>query len=118
MYKGWIESMNPTYLPFDLMTTWICETLVEKYEDVGWQRPAWMNSENNGKFIKRVAAVYIWKGMDEEKVDKALTTLCRRSGADLEKGVGGQLSFIPSKKSRGTFNTQRVKPEGVKVESV
>ncbi|GMI06803.1 hypothetical protein TrLO_g6166 [Triparma laevis f. longispina] len=110
--------MNPTYLPFDLMTPWICETLVEKYEDVGVQRPEWMNSENNGKFIKRVAAVYIWKGMDGEKVDKALTTLCRRSVADLEEDVDGQLSFIPSKKNRGQFNTQRAKPEEVKVESV
>ena len=64
---------HPAYLEFDdVVTPWICEDLVEKYEEEGVERPKWMNSKNNGKFIKRIAEIYIWKGSDGEKVDVAL----------------------------------------------
>ncbi|GMH66769.1 hypothetical protein TL16_g04501 [Triparma laevis f. inornata] len=83
-----------------MMTPWICERLVEKYEEKSVKRPEWMNSKNDGKFTKRIAKIYAWKGTDREEVDKELTKLFGRSGADLEEGVDEQRSFIPSKKSK------------------
>ncbi|GMH68993.1 hypothetical protein TrLO_g1264 [Triparma laevis f. longispina] len=37
-WKGWVETIHPTHLPFDLMTPWI-KSLVEKYGDEGVERP-------------------------------------------------------------------------------
>ncbi|GMH71940.1 hypothetical protein TL16_g05789 [Triparma laevis f. inornata] len=96
---GWVEFIHPTYFPFDLVTLWLCEKLVEKYEDKNMEKPERMNKKNEGKFIKRIAKIYAWKGTDGEEVDKALEKLFERSGADLEEGLDWQLSFIPSKKN-------------------
>ncbi|GMH71529.1 hypothetical protein TrLO_g9083 [Triparma laevis f. longispina] len=110
---GLVAYTHPAYLEFDdVVTPWICEDLVEKYEEEGVERPKWMNSKNNGKFIKRIAEIYIWKGSDGEKVDVALAKLFKRSGADLEKGEDGlSLTFINSKKSRGRIEGIKVQPE-------
>lgn len=62
VYKGWIECIHPTYLPFDLMADWICGEVVEKYEDRKVERPEWMNKKGEGKFIKRITEVYSWGG--------------------------------------------------------
>lgn len=45
-YKGWIEGVHPTYLPFDMMTPWLCERLVVKYEDKSMKMPEFMNKKN------------------------------------------------------------------------
>ena len=108
---GWVEFIHPTYFPFDLITLWLCEKLVEKYEDKNMERPERMNKKNEGKFIKRIAKIYAWKGTDGEEVDKALEKLFERSGADLDEGLDGQLSFIPSKKSKIRLGGTEVKPE-------
>jgi len=43
---------------------------------------------------------YVWKGTDGEEVDKALVELFGGSGVDLEEGMDGQLSFVPSKETQ------------------
>lgn len=106
---GLVAYTHPTYIPFDVVTPWLCEELVEKYEDKSVGRPEWMNSENNGKFIKCIAKIYKCKGSDKEEVDKALVKLFGRNGADLEEGVEGQLTFIPSKKSKRRID--KIQPE-------
>ncbi|GMH76012.1 hypothetical protein TL16_g06942 [Triparma laevis f. inornata] len=97
IWKGWIETIHPTYLPFDLMTQWL-KRLVEKFER-GVERPEWINAENEKNFIKRIAEIYIWKGTGGEEVDMALVKLFGRSGADLEEREDGlSLSFTKRKK--------------------
>lgn len=61
-----------------------------------------MDTENKAKykFIKRIAEIYVWRGSHGDEVDEALVKLFGKSGADLEEGVDGKLSFIPSKKRR------------------
>ncbi|GMI13429.1 hypothetical protein TrLO_g4178 [Triparma laevis f. longispina] len=74
-----------------------------------WMRLEWMNSKNNGKFIKRIAEIYKWKGTDGRGVDKALAKLFGRCGADLEEGADGlSLTFIKSKKSKKSL---KIEPE-------
>lgn len=112
-WKGWVETIHPTYLPFDLMTPWI-KSLVEKYGDEGVERPRWLDRGNESIFIKRVAEIYIWKGEDEVvEVDEALVKLFGKSSADLGMGEDGlSLTFINSKKSRGKgFGGNKVKPD-------
>ncbi|GMH64401.1 hypothetical protein TrLO_g8290 [Triparma laevis f. longispina] len=99
---GWIGFIHPTYLPFDCMTPWVCERLVEKYEDKSVGRPEWMNEENEDTFIKRIAEIYTWKGSHGEEVNKALNKLFGKSGADLEVGLDGQVTFIKSPNSNST----------------
>lgn len=107
IWKAWIECIHLTYLLFDFMTQWIYERFVEKYEDKSVERPEWMNKENEGKFIKRIAEIYIWKGTGGEEVDKALAELFGRNGADLEEWTGN-----PKKKSRkGISRSRKVEPE-------
>ncbi|GMH79514.1 hypothetical protein TL16_g08173 [Triparma laevis f. inornata] len=53
----WIHDIHPTYLPFDETTSWICKHLVEKNEDKSVERPEWTIKKNEGKFVKRTAAV-------------------------------------------------------------
>ncbi|GMH71523.1 hypothetical protein TrLO_g9081 [Triparma laevis f. longispina] len=113
---GWFAHIHPIFFPFDLLTPWICEELFEKYGNEGVERPEWMNEENNGKFIKRVVEIYIWKGgVVGAKVDVALAKLFGRNGADLEAGVDGKLSFIQSKKSRKGIKVNKVQPEELAV---
>lgn len=50
--------------------------------------------------------VYKWYGKDGNEVSKALNKLFGRSGADLETGVDGQLTFIQNKKSKA-----RIQPD-------
>ena len=95
IWKGMVRRIHPTYLPFDMLTPWICETLVGKYEDKSVERPEWMSwEEAEDKFIKRIAEVYEWYGKDGEEVNEALNKLFERSGRDLEKGIDGQPTFI------------------------
>ncbi|GMH79516.1 hypothetical protein TL16_g08174 [Triparma laevis f. inornata] len=112
----WFAHIHPIFFPFGLLTPWICEELFEKYGNEGVERPEWMNEENNGKFIKRVVEIYIWKGgVVGAKVDVALAKLFGRNGADLEAGVDGKLSFIQSKKSRKGIKVNKVQPEELAV---
>ena len=106
---NWAEFIHPTYLPFDILTPWICETLVGKYYDKSVERPEWMRSkEAEGKFIKRVSEIYEWYGEDGEnvneawlevwlKVNEALDLLFDKSCENLKR-VDGQLTFTKSKK--------------------
>ncbi|GMH81187.1 hypothetical protein TL16_g08851 [Triparma laevis f. inornata] len=101
---------HPAYLPFDVITPWICEGLVGKYEDKFVARPEWMAGENEEKFIKRLVEIYSWKdGEDGDVVNKALSTLFGRSGEDLEVGVDGQVTFIKTKRSKKSLG--KVGPE-------
>jgi len=98
---GWVGEIHPTYLPSDMLTPWICETLVGKYKDKSVERPEWMAGEEaEDKFIKRIAVVYEWYGKDGEEVNEALNKLFERSGRDLEKGIDGQPTFIKIKGSK------------------
>ncbi|GMH75404.1 hypothetical protein TL16_g06753 [Triparma laevis f. inornata] len=117
-FWGWVGFIHPTYLDFDLMTPWICERLVEKYELGGLARPEWMDSENSEKFIKRITEVYAWKGSHEEEVDKALVKLFKRIRVDLEKGddsLSLTLKTSPkmSPKSKHEIGKIKVHPEVV-----
>ncbi|GMH58934.1 hypothetical protein TL16_g02721 [Triparma laevis f. inornata] len=105
----WIGFIYPTYLPFDFMTPWMCEDLVEKYEEEGVTRPDWMNNEKKDEFIKRIVTIYEWKGAYEEEIGEALVKLFGKSCVDLEKGVEGQLTFIKSKKSKKKL--EQIEPE-------
>ncbi|GMH58923.1 hypothetical protein TL16_g02718 [Triparma laevis f. inornata] len=96
----WVGSIHPIYFPFETVTTWICDTLVGKYEDKSVTRPDWMNTENKDEFIKRIVTIYMCKGENEEEIDEALVKLFGWSIADFETGVEGQLTFIKSKKSK------------------
>ncbi|GMI05280.1 hypothetical protein TrVE_jg3836 [Triparma verrucosa] len=110
---GWVENIHPTYLPFDMLTTWICETLVGKCEDKKVERPEWMSGEEaEDKFMKRIAEVYEWYGKDGEEVNEALDKLFERSGRDLEKGIDGQPTFIKIKGSKS--KSGKVEGEGGK----
>ncbi|GMH93336.1 hypothetical protein TL16_g12601 [Triparma laevis f. inornata] len=82
-----------------------------KYEDKSVERPEWMNKKIENNFIKRIAEIYTWKGSHGDEVNKALDKLFERSGADLEEGVDGKLSFIPSKKSKKGLGANKVQPE-------
>ncbi|GMI15621.1 hypothetical protein TrLO_g15175 [Triparma laevis f. longispina] len=75
-----------------------------------------MNKASQGKFIKRIAKIYVWKGAGGEEVDKALEKLFGRSGADLEEGADGRPSFIRGKKSNRK-KSGKINPE-VRVEPV
>ncbi|GMH70822.1 hypothetical protein TrLO_g10965 [Triparma laevis f. longispina] len=66
--------------------------------------------ENSAKFIKRFATIYAYHGNDEEEVDEALVKLLGRSGADLERGVEGQLTFIQSSKSKSRIKQTKIEP--------
>ena len=107
---------HPTFIPFDEVTPWICESLVVIHEDKSVERPEWMNKKNEGNFIKCITEIYKWKGTGGEEVDKALVKLFGRSGADLEESVDGQLSFIPSKKSKRRIGARKVKPDEMMAE--
>ena len=101
IWKGWVETIHPTYFPFDVLTPWICENLVDKYEDKSVERPEWIRGkEAEDKFIKRIAVVYEWYGKDGEEVNEALDKLFERSRRNLEKGIDGQLTFIKIKNSK------------------
>ena len=67
-----------------------------------------MDGGKESKFIKHISTIYVWKGAHGDEVNKALSKLFERSGEDLEAGVYGQLSFIPSKKSKARI---KIKPE-------
>ncbi|GMH84660.1 hypothetical protein TL16_g09988 [Triparma laevis f. inornata] len=82
---GWVWKIHPTYLPFDALTTWLCEDLVNKYggwggEEGGLERPDYLS----GKFVTRMYTIYLWrKDLDEEearRVDSALNILFGREG--------------------------------------
>ncbi|GMH54137.1 hypothetical protein TrLO_g12809 [Triparma laevis f. longispina] len=66
-----VKRQHPIYLPFDEVTPWICEHLVEKYEDKSVERPEWMNAATSSNFIKRIAVLYRYHGKDENEVDEA-----------------------------------------------
>ncbi|GMH65365.1 hypothetical protein TrLO_g12698 [Triparma laevis f. longispina] len=108
------RQLHPRYLPFDLMTTWICEDLLEKYENKSVERPKWMAGKGNeAKFINCVVEIHTWKDEDEiaEKVNKALDKLFGKSGADLENAADGlSLSFIPSKNSNKNLRQIELEP--------
>lgn len=106
-----VKRQYPIYLPFDEVTPWICEHLVEKYEDKSVERPEWMNAATSSNFIKRIAVLHRYHGKDENEVDEALVKLFGRSGSDLESEVQGQLTFIKSKKSKKSL---KIEPEKVK----
>ncbi|GMH88430.1 hypothetical protein TL16_g11155 [Triparma laevis f. inornata] len=97
-----LRKRHPLYLPFDEITLWVCEHLVELYEDRRAPRPDWMAAgEKEKAFVKRIVTLYKWKGTDEEEVNKALGKLFGKSGNDLEIGPNRQLTFI--KKRRFTL---------------
>ena len=110
-YLNWISNTHPTYLPFDEMTKWL-ENLAAKYEDKSIKRPEWMMAgENEDKFIKRIAAIYEWKGSNEDKANEALTKLFGKSGADLEVGIEGQITFIKKNTSKNVLRSRsKVEP--------
>lgn len=95
-----VKRKHATYLPFELITPWICEELVGKYEGGGVERPEWMSGKEEAKFIKRITVIFWWYGKDVEEVNEALNKLFERSGEDLEKGADGQATFIKSKRSK------------------
>ena len=94
-YKGWIESIHPTYFPFDEIPLWL-DDLATKYEDEQVERPEWLEGD---KFVKRIVTIYHWYGKDQDRADEALVKLFGRSGKDLEVGTNGQLSYIKKQKS-------------------
>ncbi|GMI02539.1 hypothetical protein TrLO_g8526 [Triparma laevis f. longispina] len=113
---AWVGGIHPTYLPFDMVTVWICEKLVGKYGEFGpllpapMERPKWMTGEEEEKFIMRIVALYEWHGKDIEEVNRALKKLFGRDGDDLELGIKGQLTFIKKKdeeKQRSFMNITR-----------
>jgi hypothetical protein len=67
------------------------------------ERPDWMKGEEEGKFIKRIVALYEWYGEDVEDVNRALKKLFGRSGDDLEIGISGLLTFIKKKERKTNF---------------
>ncbi|GMH68868.1 hypothetical protein TL16_g05029 [Triparma laevis f. inornata] len=109
----WVEGVHPVYLPIDLVTPWVCETLVGKYEDKTVPRLEWMNAKNESAFIKRIVKIYMWYGSDEKLIDSALVKLFGRSGAALENGIDKKLTFISSKKSKRNFSWRlgKIKPD-------
>ena len=112
IWKGWVEIFHPIYLPFDMLTPWICQTLVGKYSDKSVERPKWMSGkEAEDKFIMRAAVVYEWYGKDGGEVNEALDKLFERSGRDLEKGVDGQLTFIKIKSPKSKKTSRSVGKE-------
>ena len=107
---GWVGFTHPTYLPFDEMTKWL-ENLAAKYEDKTMKRPEWMMAgENEDKFIKRIVTIYEWKGSNEDEANSALTKLFGKSGADLEVGIEGQLTFIKKKASSLKSRSKKIEP--------
>ena len=106
-----IRGNHPTYLPFDEMTKWL-ENMAAKYEDKSTKRPEWMMAgENEDKFIKRIVAIYKWEGSNEEKANEALTKLFGKSGADLEVGIEGQITFIKKNTSKNVLRSRsKVEP--------
>ncbi|GMH64394.1 hypothetical protein TL16_g03953 [Triparma laevis f. inornata] len=72
-----VAAVNPTYLPFDKVTPWICTELVEKYADknANVERPHWFNDEGGSKFIKRIIELYDWREKDKDEVNEALAKL-------------------------------------------
>lgn len=103
---SYIETVHPTYIPFEVVTPWICEYLVETYESEGVKRPEWMNAKNDEVCIKRIIEIYTWYRKDVDDVNAALEKLFKNSGADLEKGVDAQVTFIKNKTSK-----KRIQPE-------
>ncbi|GMH83329.1 hypothetical protein TL16_g09560 [Triparma laevis f. inornata] len=101
---------HPIYLPFEMVTPWICEDLVKKYEEGdggenGVERPFWMTGENEEKFLKRIIKCYEWLGEERERdrmVNGALKKLFGRrrksAGAKLEVGLGQHLILIQGRK--------------------
>lgn len=62
---SWVGGIHPTYFPFDEVTWWICDDLVEKFGDKDVERTERMNKASEEKFIKRIAKIYVWKGARE-----------------------------------------------------
>ena len=87
-----------------MLTPWICDHLVQKYNDKHVKRPEWMSGqEAEAKFIKRIAELYKWFGKDKDarEVDGALVTLFV---GDSKEEDDGQLTFIKSKKSKSKIS--------------
>ena len=92
------------------MTKWL-ENMAAKYEDKTMKRPEWMMAgENEDKFIKRIVTIYKWKGSNEEEVNEALNKIFGKSGADLEVGIEGQMTFIKKKASKLKLRSTKVEP--------
>ncbi|GMH78561.1 hypothetical protein TL16_g07852 [Triparma laevis f. inornata] len=95
---------HSTYIPFDVVTPWICEELVSKYDDKSVKRPDWMSGKGRkSKCIKRIAAIYTWYVKDEEEVNYALNTQFEKCGKNFEEGRADGLSsltYIKSKKKK------------------
>ena len=109
----WAGRLHPTYIPFDTLTPWICERLVEDYKDKSVERPKWIAGKiSEDKFIKRMAQIYEWHGNDAEteEVNEALEKLFGRSGRDL-MGVDGQLTFIKIKSPKSKKTSRSVGKE-------
>lgn len=100
----WLEFIHPIYLPFDLVTPWLCTELVDKYVDKNIERP-----QKEEAFVMRVVELYKWWGKDGDEVNKAITKLCGKWRENLEKGVDGQFTFIKRKSS--SLGGEKVKPE-------
>ena len=89
---GWIDTVHPIYLPFDLIVPWF-KDLVDKYENEV-ERPEWLD---NDKFVKRIVTIFRWRGTYSEEVNEALFKIFGRGSADHNGGVDGQLSYIKKK---------------------
>ena len=88
---SWVGSIQPTYLPFDVILPWLCEDLVVKYENKKAKRPDWMD---NDRFLKRIVTIFKWKGKHKKAVNQALLKLLGKSAADLKVKKNGRLSFL------------------------
>ncbi|GMH98078.1 hypothetical protein TrST_g10770 [Triparma strigata] len=113
----WVESVHPAYLPFDFITKWICEDLVDKYTGMNnlEERPEWMIGDKEALFLKRIVTIYTWYGneADLRAVNEAIFKLTGKSGDDMKPkpGIKGMMTFI--KPDEGS--TEKVAtPKGIK----
>mmetsp|Transcript_3697 Transcript_3697/g.7031 ORF Transcript_3697/g.7031 Transcript_3697/m.7031 type:complete len:607 (+) Transcript_3697:126-1946(+) len=113
----WVESVHPAYLPFDFITKWICEDLVDKYTGLNnlEERPEWMIGDKEALFLKRIVTIYTWYGneADLRAVNEAIFKLTGRSGDDMKPkpGIKSLMTFIkPDEGSTDKVAT----PKGIK----
>lgn len=115
IWYAWVESVHPTYIPFEVVTPWLCSHLVDLYGDKRNPRPKWLDktTEENEKgeayFIKRIVTIYKWYNKDSEEVNKALSLLFGRNGEDMEEGIEGQMTFIKKKQSMRIYLLRRLR---------